>query len=47
MVCEHAWIEDELFGCGAVKMFYGDIGDVHEETRMVCHKCGAVDYIKK
>lgn len=46
MECEHDWKEDERFASGGVMMFAGKIGEVEQETRMVCGKCGAIDYVK-
>ncbi len=45
--CKHDWKEDELFKSGAVVMLFGDIGNIDRETRMVCFKCKAVNYVKK
>ena len=45
--CNHNWKEDELFKSGACVMLFGDIGDVNQETRVICKKCGCVDYIRK
>ena len=45
--CKHEWIEDERFKSGGVIMLFGNIGDVHEETRVICRKCRAINYIKR
>jgi len=45
--CKHEWEEDENFKDGTVKMFFGNIGSVQEEIRVVCKKCKEVDYIPK
>jgi len=47
MKCEHKWKEDELFKTTAVTMFFGGIGEIEEETRVICQECGEVDYVKK
>ena len=44
--CNHEWIEDELFKSGAVVMLFGNIGDVQRETRVICKKCGMVNYMQ-
>ncbi len=45
--CKHQWEEDEFFAEGGVMMFTGKMGNIHQETRMVCKKCNKIDYIKK
>jgi hypothetical protein len=45
--CEHKWVEDEMFACGAIMMVGGSIDDLGEETRIECTECGAVDYVPK
>ena len=47
MECKHEWVEDEMFKSGAVTMLFGNIGDVNEETKVICKKCGEWDYVKK
>jgi hypothetical protein len=47
MKCNHNWKEDEHFKQGKVIMFFGDIGNVNQETKVICSKCGEIDYIKK
>ena len=42
--CNHKFKIDPLFECGAVMMFAGKIGDVKQEMRYICSKCGEVDY---
>ena len=42
--CEHEWKEDERFKGNGVIMLFGNIGDVNRESRVICKKCGAVDY---
>lgn len=46
MKCKHKWEEDERFEDGGIMMFFGKVGEVKRETRMVCKNCGAFDYIK-
>ena len=38
---------DKRFEDGTVMMFFGDIGNIKRELRVVCEKCGSVDYVKK
>lgn len=49
--CEHKWKEDEMFASGAVMMVSNAGGehslDMGHETRVVCEKCGAADYVPK
>ena len=47
MNCEHKFEEDERFKSGGVIMLSGPIGKVEQETRMVCKKCGRIDYVPK
>lgn len=44
--CKHVWKEDEMFACGAVMMICGPPDDLGEETRVVCQKCGEVEYVR-
>jgi hypothetical protein len=44
--CEHKWIEDKRFKNGTVMMFCGDIGKLKRETRVICSKCGCIDYLR-
>ena len=44
MKCEHSWIEDPLFKSGVVVMLFGEIGDINQESRFICKKCGEVNY---
>lgn len=45
--CKHKWKEDELMACGAVMMFFGGVDDLGEETKLICEKCGAIDFVPK
>ena len=45
--CKHEWQEDENFSNGAVIMITGTVGDMKREIRMVCKKCGEIDYVTK
>lgn len=45
--CEHKWKEDEMMACGAIVMMAGTIDDMGEETKVVCEKCGAMDFVPK
>ena len=47
MKCEHTWKEDEDFKSGGVIMLFGGINDIHQETRVICDKCGEVNYVQK
>jgi hypothetical protein len=42
--CNHKFKIDPMFEGGAVMMFAGPIGDVKQEMRYVCSKCGEVKY---
>ena len=44
--CRHNWKEDPMFASGAMTMVSGSPKDLGEETRMICGKCEAVDYIR-
>ena len=45
--CKHIWEEDERFEEGGAIMLFGKIGEVQEETRVICNKCGAYNYLPK
>lgn len=45
--CKHEWEEDELFASGVIGMVSGKIGELKEETRMICSECGKVKYQEK
>ncbi len=47
MKCDHIWEEDERFKEGGVTMLFGTIGNVQEETRMICKNCGSIKYVPK
>lgn len=47
MNCKHKWKEDERFKSGGVIMLFGDVGDVHQETRLFCDKCESINYVSK
>lgn len=46
-ICEHDWQEDELMASGAVTLIGGRIDDLKQETKVVCKKCGVVDFVPK
>jgi len=45
-VCKHEYKEDERFKGDGIIMLFGNIGDVKREVRVICDKCGNVDYLK-
>jgi len=45
--CKHEYEEDEMFKSGCVKMICGGMGNLNEETRMVCKHCNDVKYMVK
>lgn len=46
-VCGARMIEDEMFASGTVKMVFGNIKDVNEETRLVCPNGCTSEYVKR
>ena len=43
--CKHRWEEDPMFASGAITVICGDPKNLVRETRLICEKCGAVDYV--
>ena len=45
--CNHEWVEDEFFKEDMAKMLLGNFDSLRGEIRLVCKRCGEVDYILK
>ncbi len=44
--CQHKWKEDPMFASGVIFMVCGSSNDLGKETRVVCKKCGLVEYVR-
>jgi len=47
--CEHNWVDDPLFACGAVMVITNDNPEkeLGEETRQYCTRCPDIRYVPK